>query len=372
MHSDKISQIIRALDEGSFGQRSKAMMELCPCRNDVKDISVWEKVFQAAHEPGKVRVQAIHAIATLLQRSKTSGRWRAVLKDFEDELDGVLSDPDACRLLRRQVQHDPKAEGDLTPAAQCKKLRRIVELNTPEEVADWVNHLLGRRTPRGVSPSHPGLVRLWRWHQHRITIQPERRTDAKEFLKKAQQWLPEYFRDHVELGKLEFSHPRSKAKPKIPPQETPNDELQEKTLSWLESSNAQHRVRGLRRLAELKVADLFDWCLMFLEDESRDVRVAALQGMIHCDEIDRTVLAPLAKSDDVRIRASAVAVLAKHGGGGAARWFERGLKDPSACVRLETAALLDHLDHDGNRSLFEIALHDPNPSVVRYARKAIA
>ena len=140
----------------------------------------------------------------------------------------------------------------------------------------------------------------------------------------------------------------------------------------MESTNAKRRVRGLKRLAELKVADLFDWCLMFLEDESRDVRVAALQGMVHCDEIDRTVLAPLVDSDDVRIRASAVAVLARHGGGGAVRWFERGLKDPSACVRLETAALLDHLDQDANHSLFEIALHDPNPCVVRFARKAIA
>ena len=284
MHSNKISQIIRALDEGSFGERSQAMRELCPCRNDVLDKAVWEKVFQAAHQPGKVRVQAIHAIATLLQRSKTSGRWRAVLKDFEDELDGVLSDPDACRLLRQQVQHDPKAEGDLTPAAQCKKLRRIGELNTPGEVAGWVNQLLGHRPPGGVNPSHAGLIRLWRWHQHRITVQPERGTDAKEFLKKAQQWLPEYFRDtNVELGKLEFSHPRSKAKPRKPPQETPNVELQEKTLSWLESTNAKRRVRGLKRLAELKVADLFDWCLMFLEDESRDIRVEALQGMIHCD-----------------------------------------------------------------------------------------
>jgi hypothetical protein len=118
-----------------------------------------------------------------------------VLKDLADELDGVLSDPDACKLLRRQVQHNAKADGDLTPAAHCKKLRRIVELNTPKEVADRVNKLIGHRPPRGVNPSHPGLGRLWRWHQHRITFQPERRTDAKEFLKKAQQWLPEYFQD---------------------------------------------------------------------------------------------------------------------------------------------------------------------------------
>jgi hypothetical protein len=374
MNSNKISQIIRALDEGTFGERSKAMQEVCPCRNDVQDRYVWNRVFQAAYEPGKVRVRAIHAIATLLQRSKSSGRWRAVLKDFEDELDGVLSDPEACRLLRRQVQHDPKAEGDLTPAAQCKKLRQIVAMNTPAEVADWLNQLLGHEPAKGINPGQPGLMRLWRWHQHRITIQPLRRTDAGEFLKKAEQWLPDYFRDTtVDLGKLEVSHSRPKTRPEVaPPYETPNGELLKKALGWLESTNAKRRVRGLKRLAELKVSDLLDWCLMFLEDESRDVRVAALQGMIHCDEINRTVLAPLAESEDVRIRASALAVLARHGGEGAARWFELGLKDPSACVRLETAALLGRLDQEANHSLFEIALHDPNPSVVRYARKAIA
>jgi hypothetical protein len=59
-------------------------------------------VFQAAHQPvTRVRGWVIHVIATLLQRAKTSGRWRAVLKDFEDTLDGVLSDPDACKLLHQ-------------------------------------------------------------------------------------------------------------------------------------------------------------------------------------------------------------------------------------------------------------------------------
>jgi hypothetical protein len=75
MHPDKISQIIRTLDDDTCDERSKVMQELCPCRNDVQDISVWQKVFQAAHQPGtRVRGRAIHAIATLLKRAKTSGR----------------------------------------------------------------------------------------------------------------------------------------------------------------------------------------------------------------------------------------------------------------------------------------------------------
>ena len=350
------------------------MQEVCPCRNDVQDISVWQKVFQAARQPGtRVRGRALHAIATLMQRAKTSRRWRTVLKDLEAELDGLLSNPEACRLLRPLVQHDAKAVGDLTPAAQCKRVRRIVELNTPNELADWVNRSLGLQQSKGVNPSHPALIRLWRWQQNRITCQPERRSDSKEFLKKAEQWLPEFFQDtNVELVKLDSSHLRPKVKPEIPVHETPKVDPCEKTLGCLESSNPKHRAHGLKRLAEIGVADLFDWCLMFLEDESREVRIAALQGIIHCDEIDRAPLAPLAESTDVSIRAAALAVLARHGGGGAARWFELGLKDPSACVRLETVALMGRLDRDTHRSLFELALHDPNPSVVRFARKAIA
>jgi len=109
---------------------------------------------------------------------------------------------------------------------------------------------------------------------------------------------------------------------------------------------------------------------LFMEDESRDVRVAALQGMIHCDEIDCSVLKPFVDSDDDRIRAAATAALARHDGQRTTRWFEQGLKDPSATVRLETAALMGRLDRKANRTLFEIALHDPNPCVVRFAQKS--
>ncbi len=367
----KIPELIHALEEGSCDKRSMVMRSICPCRSHVQDIQLWRKVFQAVHQPGKrVKGPALHAIATLLQRAEKSQRWRAVLKDLSTELNSVMSDPEACKLLRQQVQHDAKVAGGLTPAAHCKKVRRILELNTPNELVDWVNALLGHRQPGGVNPRHPGLLRLWRWHHHRITFQPERGTDPNEFLKKARQWLPEFFRNaDVDLGKLELSRPPPKAKKEMPAQELPKAEPHEEALDCLESSNTKRRVRGLKRLSELKVPDLFEWCLLFLDDESRDVRVAALQGMIHCDEIDCSILEPFVESDDVRIRAAATAALARHGGQGATQWFKQGLKDPSATVRIETAALLGGIDREANRSLFEIALHDPNPCVVRFARR---
>ncbi len=107
---------------------------------------------------------------------------------------------------------------------------------------------------------------------------------------------------------------------------------------------------------------------MFLTDESADVRVAALRTILCCEQADPERLTPLAESPDKRIRAAAIAALAKHSGAAAARWF-RGLKDPSACVRLETAAVLSELDPTENRKIFELALYDHNPQIAYLARK---
>ncbi len=117
------------------------------------------------------------------------------MKDFEAELDAVLSDPDACRLLREQIQHDPKAKGDLTPAGRAKRLRRVVALSEPEEITDWLNRLLGHDRSNGIHAGHLGLVRLWRWHQNRLTMDPNRKTEPEEILEKARQWLSEFFED---------------------------------------------------------------------------------------------------------------------------------------------------------------------------------
>ena len=53
------------------------------------------------------------------------------------------------------------------------------------------------------------------------------------------------------------------------------------------------------------------------------------------------------------------------------RWFDRGLKDPSPHVRREVARVLPHLDvmDDAHRRIFELALYDSNPDVVRLAEK---
>ena len=102
------------------------------------------------------------------------------------------------------------------------------------------------------------------------------------------------------------------------------------------------------------------------------MRVAALHTMLRCEDGDAEVIAPLAESEDKRVRAAAVAALAKHSGEDALHWFEWGLKDPYACVRLETAAVLSQLDPAEHRAIFELALYDPNPQIARLARKLTA
>ena len=122
-------------------------------------------------------------------------------------------------------------------------------------------------------------------------------------------------------------------------------------------------------LAEIPDPDLFEWCVMYLDDESSDVRVAALHAMLRCDHGDSEVIVPLAASEDKRVRAAAIAALAKHSGDDAPYWLSRGLKDPCSCVRVAAAGLLSELDPAKHRDVFELALYDHNREITRRAQK---
>ena len=149
----------------------------------------------------------------------------------------------------------------------------------------------------------------------------------------------------------------------------PVDSREENALDALADAKPQRRIHGLKLLTQLEHEDLYEWCTLLLSDESVEVRIAALQTIVYCDDGDPEVILPFAESQNKRIRASAIAALAKHSAEDAPRWFERGLKDREACVRLETAALLPTLDAAEHREIFEIALYDPNPAVKGLAEK---
>ena len=243
-------------------------------------------------------------------------------------------------------------------------------LNSPEQIARWVNHKLRRKSYEGISPRHPGIDRLTRWMENRTTSGTGSTIRPDELSQKLQQWLPDFFQGiEITPEDLRFDCFPEPAEIETTPPSEPVDSREESAIDDLAAAKPQRRIRGLKRLTRLGNEDLYDWCTLLLSDESLDVRIAALQTIAHCDDGDPEVILPFVDSQDKRIRAAAIAALAKHSVEDAPRWFKQGLKDREACVRLETAALLPTLDVTQHREIFELALYDPNPEIKRLAEK---
>jgi len=246
--------------------------------------------------------------------------------------------------------------------------------STPKELAGWLNRLLGLKPYKGVPGTHPGLERLSRWVTNRQTSQPRNRVRPAGVVRMARQWLPEFFEGvEIDPESLHVVRTVGGMDVEVAPPEPEPDPREEEALDCLIDPRPKRRVRGLSLLgATAEPDELSDWCTMFLDDDSVNVRVAALATMLVCEDAEPSVIEPLARSDNKRVRAAAIAALARHAGPDAPRWFERGLKDPCACVRLATARQLSTLDPAEHRGLFELALYDPNPQVARTARKCTA
>jgi hypothetical protein len=242
--------------------------------------------------------------------------------------------------------------------------------SAPDELAHWTNTILGVKPHKGVGKRHPGVLRLAGWIEERLKADPQAQISERELLGTAQQFLPEYF----EGVHVDFEHLRTlpRAYPGTTETETdePVDEGTEEALDCLVSPKPKRRIRGLDLLAELQDPDLFDWCALYLEDESIPVRVQALKIMQRCDDIDPELIAPLADVEEKTIRAAAIETLALCVGM-APQWYWRGLTDPSPHVRLTVARQLQHLDPTAHRNIFETARYDPHVDVARIAEKLI-
>ena len=248
------------------------------------------------------------------------------------------------------------------PATECP--------TSPDDLAQWVNRILRLKPWKGVGRTHPGIQRLSRWVTNHVTTHPKHRFPDAEVLALARQWLPEHFEStEVDLETLHAYRRPEQIDVACAVDAMEPDPREEKAVDLLASPKARDRRRGLRLLADLGEPDMADWCGMYLEDESTDVVVCALRLLRQCDDVNTEALAPLGDHADKRVRASAVATLARHGGGDGAVWLERGLKDPETCVRLEASTVLADLDPTRHRRLFQIALYDPNPDVARRARE---
>ena len=204
------------------------------------------------------------------------------------------------------------------------------------------------------------------------------RIDWYEFFEKGKQWLPVFF-DQIPFSPERFpiQHLQNNTiavRVCIETQERPSqpskvDASYDKAITDMSHQNPKRRMRGLRSLEKLGTEELFDWCVLYLEDESVDVVCNALKIMCRCEDGYIAPILPYAESKNRRLRAGALAALAKHDLDDTERWFERGLKDPAACVRMEVAKLLPTLDRIAHQDLFDIARHDPNPVVKRLAKK---
>jgi hypothetical protein len=261
-------------------------------------------------------------------------------------------------------------------------LRARRTTDTPQDdIVSWVCSILQIMPHDGPKATHPGVVRLTEWVKPSKGNRLGTKFNPREMLGKARQWLPAYF-DGVEVDPALL---RARATVEVPFHtdsvqlvEESLDELvdphETEALECLLSPKPERRAKGLKMLSDMANIDLFEWCAMYMDDESVDVVVAALRAIPKAQDADVGPILPLADSVDQRIRAAAIAALAAVSGEGAVGWLELGLKDPSVCVRTETCTRLADFDAADTRfhTAFELALYDPHGEIRQRAERLVS
>ena len=187
-------ELLAALGDGDNETRCGALRDVCPCRNSrVRDLAVWRAVFDKAMHGGKrERNRAAHAIGTLTEKAEDSAEWRELLHHLRDELDALMQNTRASRpILGQMKRHGHAHKG--AARKNYRRRRRLLDLATTAELAEWVNQRLNLVGQQRVSTNDPGLRRLHRWLRHRFQFQPQRRTEETELLAKARRYLPHLF-----------------------------------------------------------------------------------------------------------------------------------------------------------------------------------
>lgn len=251
---------------------------------------------------------------------------------------------------------------------------RVDDRALREELAAWVNHVLGFVPGRGITAGHRGLALLAGNLAERFRRRPPQYPSPLELFDLGRRYLPEVFKSRRFVPERITAHlfpgdPAYRNDDEIDRDAV--DELEQAAIDLLDSSRPEDRERGIDLLREGHDPDLFDWCVMFLGDHAPRVRVAAARAMIRCRYVVPEVVEPLTESSDRLLRAAAIAVLARHVGYDHPKWFELGLKDTSDHVRVATATHLKVLDPKKHRAVFRLALNDPNPDVSGRARRAV-
>lgn len=89
--SDDLPELMRILNQGTKDEQCRALRLLCPCRNRVYDLEIWQKIFRA-RESGdfSVQHQAEHAIETLRQRALLHLQSWELLAQVKKDLKGQM------------------------------------------------------------------------------------------------------------------------------------------------------------------------------------------------------------------------------------------------------------------------------------------
>ncbi|MCY3885172.1 MAG: hypothetical protein OXG24_09710 [Gammaproteobacteria bacterium] len=179
---------------GKMNERRQLLKSLCPCRNNqVKGVETWKGILKiATYGSLKERNSAAHAIGTLLAKAKKSDEWRRIVVEIEDELHALMDDTRASRsLLGTFKKHGHARRG--TARKNYRKVIKSMDIQTPKQLAQWLNERLSHMNRPQVAASNPGLKRLYVWLDRRKTFEPHKRTKDKEVLAQAKQFLPAYF-----------------------------------------------------------------------------------------------------------------------------------------------------------------------------------
>lgn len=179
--------------EGSMDNRRAILRDLCPCRNQTTELATWRELFELATS-GSLRERdgAIHAIGTLVDKARRNQQYRSILLKFEEELNELLSEPKAARLLLNQFKRKGHGHNRRGSAQRnIRKAKRLFDLTTPLELSAWVNDYFDVPSPKRIEASHNGISRLAKWMRHRVRCQPTRRTKETELAKQAERFLPE-------------------------------------------------------------------------------------------------------------------------------------------------------------------------------------
>ena len=201
--SQSADELLSAMHSGSNYSRCDLLRELCPCRNNrVRDVAVWREICRTTLAGGmRERNQAAHALGTLMEKAQTNADWREILHALQGELDTLMRDARASRMLLGQMKRHGHAHRGAA-MQNYRRRRRVLDLATPAELANWVNRCLQLDGQRRVSSYDPGVRRLWRWMRHRVEFQPDRGTKEDELISKAQRYLPRLFQSPVRANSV--------------------------------------------------------------------------------------------------------------------------------------------------------------------------